>query len=238
MLAVTGFPKVTVKTSPFCEKLLIIASICEFFAIISFLTAFYIIRIALRIFETQGVEKIRPNILELIAALGLLVLNVAFYVYLHLTCRFNVAEPFWAALTAWICVYILYLKSAFWKVPILYPIAKNGFYLDQFYMSVCAKIYSSFTKFCNYLDTKVFANYKFIVGFPKLGVKIFGFIEENVMNGTLKVLTRMFKKVSYVDLRAQNGSIQRYNIYAFIIITIILVCLIFGYTAILIYIGG
>ena len=42
---------------------------------------------------------------------------------------YKIAEPFWAALTAWICVYVLYIKNAFWKVPFLYSVAKNGFYL-------------------------------------------------------------------------------------------------------------
>ena len=207
-------------------------------SVLSFLTAFYIIRIALRLFETQGVEKVRPKTLELISAIGLLALNIVFYIYLHLTCKYSVAEPFWAALTAWICVYILYLKSAFWKVPVLYPIAKNGFYLDKFYMSVCAKIYSGFANFCNFVDTKLLANYKPVLASAKGAVRFASFIEEKIMNGALKTLVKMFRKISYIDLRAQDGSIQRYNTYAFIIITLILVCLIFGYITVLVYIGG
>ena len=207
-------------------------------SILSFLTAFYIIRIALRIFEIQGVEKIRPKTLELIASLGLFVLNIVFYIYLHFTCKYSVAEPFWAALTAWICVYVLYLKSAFWKVPILYPIAKNGFYLDKFYMTICAKAYGCIANICNFIDTKLFANYKPVLVLAKGSVKLFSFVENKIMNGALNTLVRLFRKISYIDLRAQDGNIQRYNIYAFIIITLILVCLIFGYMTILVYIGG
>lgn len=207
-------------------------------SVLSFLTAFYIIRIALKLFESQGVEKVRPKIIELISAIGLLALNIALYVYLHMSCKYNVAEPFWAALTAWICVYILYLKSAFWKVPVLYSIAKNGFYLDKLYTSVCAKVYLNIANTCNFIDVKLFANYKPLLSSAKSSVKIAGFVEEKIMNGALNVLVKMFKKVSYIDLRVQDGSIQKYNVYAFIIITLILIFLIFGYIFTLIYMRG
>ena len=44
--------------------------------------------------------------------------------------------------------------------------------------------------------------------------------------------------LSVLDKKAQTGNVQRYNAYAFIIITLILVCLIYGYIAMITYIGG
>ena len=53
------------------------------------------------------------------------------------------------------------------------------------------------------------------------------------MNGGVNLTVKVFKRFSLWYLRMQNGSIQRYNAYAFIIITVVLICLIFGYMAML-----
>lgn len=209
-----------------------------FLSVLAFLTAFYIIRIALFVYDKQHAEKNKPKLLELIASSGLMLLNILFYIYLHKTCQYKIAEPFWSALTAWICVYILYIKNAFWKVPILYSITFNGFYLDKFYTNICTKIFENTAKIYNFIDNKVFANYSVLVNSSKFTVKTFNFIENKFMNGTVNFITRSFRKFSITDLKAQNGNIQRYNAYAFMIITAILTCLVLGYTAMLIYIGG
>ena len=73
-------------------------------AIVSFLTAFYIIRIALILFSFYKLSKSRPEVMEAISIIGLLILNIGFYIYLHKTQKYTIAEPFLSALTAWICV--------------------------------------------------------------------------------------------------------------------------------------
>ena len=65
-----------------------------------------------------------------------------------------------------------------------------------------------------------------------------GFIENKIMNGSVSFIANTFRNISSLNLKAQNGNVQRYNAYAFIIITAILTCLIFGYTAMLIFVGG
>lgn len=207
-------------------------------SILSFLTAFYMIRIALVIFSNQGVDKSKPSKSENLANIGLLLLNILFYFYLHKNFQYKIAEPFWAALTAWVVVYVLYIKNAFWKVPILYPIAYNGFYLDKIYTSLLVKIYNWVANLCAWIDLKIFGNYLLLTSSAKFGVKTFALIENKVMNGALNLTTKFFKKLSLIDSRAQSGNIQHYNAYAFIIITIILTCLIFGYIAVLMYMGG
>ena len=208
------------------------------FCVISFLTAFYIIRIALVVADTNELEKKDVPVLEIVSISGLLLLNILFYAFLRTQVQYQVAEPFWAALTAWICVYILYRKKAFWKVPLLYQLAYNGFYLDSFYTKTCIKIYELVAKACSCFDKNVFANYRPVVFISKTGVKISNFIETKVMNGTVDLVSRFIKKSSILDKKAQTGNIQRYNAYAFIIITMILVCLIYGYIAMITYIGG
>ena len=207
-------------------------------SLLSFLTAFYIIRIALVVYDSVELQRDKNSILENLSMLGLLILNILFYIYLHKTAQYKIAEPFWAALTAWVCVYILYIKNAFWKVPILYHMTYNGFYLDKIYTKFYEKTYLGFANLCNFIDTKIFANYELLVGSSKLGVKTFWFVENRIMNGLVSLVSRSFKKLSLFDYKAQTGNIQSYNIYALIIITIIITSLIFVYSAMLIYFGG
>ena len=207
-------------------------------AILSFLTAFYIIRIALISVDFTEIKKIKPSTLELIATIGLLLLNISFYFYLHKHITYKVSEPFWAGITAWICVYVLYIKKAFWKVPVLYPITFNGFYLDKLYNVFCENFYEKFTNLCNLIDKNIFANYTLPIKFVKKGVFISSFIENNIFNKFINNIKKYFRYFSLVYLKSQNGNIQKYNTNAFIIITIILTCLMLSYTAILIYIGG
>jgi len=205
-------------------------------SILSFLTAFYIIRIALVLFNKNNIRKSIPNILECVSLLGLLGLNIIFYIYLHKVAQYKIAEPFWAALTAWIVVYILYIKNAFWKVPILYPLAINGFYLDRFYSNFLVCAYSKLTKVCNTVDTKVFGNYSILIFLSKSIVKFFSFIEENIMNGFIRFIVRTFKKLSVVYKKLQTGNLENYNTYAFIIITITIVSILISYLIIM-YLG-
>jgi len=208
------------------------------FSIISFLTAFYITRIALLMAKENELEKKSVKNPETFALLGFLGLNILFYIFVRQKIDYKIAEPFWAALTAWICVYVLYIKNAFWKVPFLYSVAKNGFYLDKFYTNFCANIYTSFARLCNKFDSSVLSNYFVIKSFAKYSVKTFSFIEQYVMNGTVEFVRNSFNKLSMFDLKAQSGNIQQYNAYAFIIITLIIIGLIFAYFAIISYMGG
>ena len=203
------------------------------FSILSFLTAFYIIRIALVIFDNNGIEKIKPQILELISISGLLILNILFYIYLHKNAQYNVAECFYGAFTAWVVVYLLYIKKAFWKVPLLYNLALNGFYLDKFYNYFCVKFYKLLTDFCNVIETKLFGNYSLIIKCVNIGVKSFAFIENKIFNGTINYITKIFRKISLLDLRIQNGNIQCYNMYAFMLIILIALSLVIGYLILL-----
>ena len=115
-------------------------------------------------------------------------------------------------------------------------ILSEGFYLDKIYTQTVTGIYDKTAKITNFVDTKILANYKPVLISAKIGVKIAAFIEKYIMNGTVKLITDLAKGLSKLDLIAQNGNIQRYNVYAFIIITTILTCLIIGYVSI--YMGG
>jgi hypothetical protein len=158
-------------------------------------------------------------------------LNIAFYFYLRKSTHYQINEPFWAALTAWICVYILYVKDGFKQIPVIYPLALNGFYLDKFYTTTLVNGFNEFTQILNVIETKIFSNYNPITSLTTFGIKISDFIESHIMNGSVNLITKSAKILSLLNSKAQNGNIQRYNEFAFIIITAILTCLIIGYTA-------
>lgn len=87
-------------------------------------------------------------------------------------------------------------------------------------------------------DIKFLSNYKPIQYFARTGMNLAFWIEKYIMNGTVKLVSKCAKKLSEFDLRVQNGNIQRYNLYAFIILTIIIVCLVIADLAIIMHLKG
>ena len=208
------------------------------YCIIAFLTTFYIIKIALLLVDKNGITRILKNKLELFTHLGLLLCNIIFYFYIRTKVEYKIAEPFWWGLTAWGCVYIMHLKNLFWRVPIIYQLSLNGFYLDKFYNTVITKIYNITASICNNIEIKIFSNYKFTQTLAKFLVKFFEFIENNIMNGYVKLINGFSTRISILDSTYQSGNVQTYNMYALIIITTIIICLVITYTAVLSTLGG
>ena len=202
-------------------------------SILAFLTAFYIIRLALVMAEEKGLIKERPSLLEIVPIISLLIINIGLYFYMRKTCNYQVAEPFWAALTGWLCTYILYIKHAFRKVPVLYPICYNGFYLDKFYTTTIVKLYNFVTDIHKKFDENILGNDKLIIFLSKLPVKLTNWVEENIMNKSVKIVVNSAKLISKTNIKMQTGNIQRYNLYAFIIITILVSVLVIAYTTII-----
>ena len=208
------------------------------FCLISFLTAFYIIRIGIVCACRNGIERRKPDMAEFIPAAGLFILNILCYILLR-NFEYKIAEPFWFALLGVMFVYILHRIDGFREIPLIYPLAYNGFYLDKFYMSFCVKVYELFAKASNIIDRKVFGEYRPVIWIAGLGVKISDFIETKIMNGGVKLLTKALQGISKLDLRLQSGNIQKYNAYAFIAVTLVITCLILAYVINIInHLGG
>lgn len=207
-------------------------------SIVSFLTAFYIFRISLRLADEHGLENKKPDVLEAIPVIFLLLLNILFYIYIRQKADYKIAELFWTALFGWGTVYILYIKNGFKKIPVMYDICQNGFYIDKFYTTFVTCLYSKFCKICDTIDHKIFGNYKPILYLSNMGVKITYFIEKYIMNKTVFLISNGVRFVSIQDSKFQTGDIRKYNLYAFIIITFIITCLIFGYSLIIFNTNG
>lgn len=207
-------------------------------SVLSFITAFYIIRIALVTSDNNGLEKTKPQIIELLSAIGLMILNIALYAYLRKIGEYHIAESFWAALTAWIVVYIMYIKHSFFKIPYIYQLCYNGFYLDKLYMTLFLGIYNKFSELLSKFDKNILGNYNLLINFSKFAVKVTGWIETKIMNGSVNFTVDFVKRISAISKQLQTKNVQRYNSYAFMIIATVLSCLVVTYVAILAYFRG
>ena len=214
------------------EKILIVI------AIIAFLTAFYVTRVTVIMVKKHGLHRNNMKFYQFLPAFILLSLNIVFYVYLRIHMAYKIEWVSVVSLASIIVACVYYLKNFNFKIPLLYQLCLNGFYLDKLYVNIFAKVYGQICKLLDLIDIYVFSNYKPIISTAKAGVKITDFIENKVMNKSVDIIKNVSKWASKEEIRYQTGNIQRYNTYAFVIITAIISCLIITYTTILIYMGS
>ncbi len=207
-------------------------------SLLSFATAFYTARLAFNIASSHGLTKTLPDKLKITAISGLIFLNIILYVILRLKFSYKITEPFWSALFGWIFVYILYTKNKFIKIPILYEICYEGFYFDKILTSFSDKLFNYISTISEKIEHKIFENYTVLNASARIAVNFSGLIENKIMNKSVELIKNGLLKISENDLKMQQGNIQRYNLYAFLIITVIITCLILAYTAIISYAGG
>lgn len=207
-------------------------------AVLSFLTAFYIIRIALVTVDKHGLEKQPVNIAEILSAIGFLILNTGLCIFIHGLGKYHITESFWAAITAWLVVYVLYIKKAFFKIPWIYSLCLNGFYLDKFYMTIVLWLYNSTSNVLGKFDNYILGNYNPVINISSLCVKITSWIEKNVMNRSVTAISEFCRRVSAIGKQLQTRNVQWYNFYGFTIIVFVMSVLVIAYAAILAYIRG
>ncbi len=228
-LILTGTLSKGLLTSTLSTKSLIILSI------IVLLTGFYITRLGLMLWYKNGITKDKPDKIEFIAQIGLLTLNIALSLYMWKFTKHSSGITYLTGGFGCLLAYILYLKHAFYKIPVIYTLCYNGFYLDDFYTKFVRKIYNTFSCLLAKFDSDVLDNYSIIKSSTIYCVKLVHNIEENVMNRIVSLVAKFVKDISEIDLRGQTGNIQQYNLYAFIMITLITTCLLIVYTAITTY---
>lgn len=192
------------------------------YCLTAFLTAFYIMRISLIMVQNKKLVN-RINLAKYAPAAVLFLLNIVFYFAVRGKVAYKVAEPFWAALAGWAAVYFLYTKNLLTKFD------KTPKLLERFYNNVLAKIYEKFAIAMNFIDVKVFGNYKPLLIASKCGVKTAGWIEENIMNKSVTLTADLTKMLSKWGSKLQTKNIQSYNAYAFILVTIVVSLVIIAY---------
>lgn len=192
------------------------------YCLTAFLTAFYIMRISLIMVQNKKLVN-RINLAKYAPIAVLFLLNIVFYFAVRGKVAYKVAEPFWAALAGWAAVYFLYTKNLLTKFD------KTPKLLERFYNNGLAKIYEKFAIAMNFIDVKVFGNYKPLLIASKCGVKTAGWIEENIMNKSVTLTADLTKMLSKWGSKLQTKNIQSYNAYAFILVTIVVSLVIIAY---------
>ena len=192
------------------------------YCLTAFLTAFYIMRISLIMVQNKKLVN-RINLAKYAPVAVLFLLNIVFYFAVRGKVAYKVAEPFWAALAGWAAVYFLYTKNLLTKFD------KTPKLLERFYNNVLAKIYEKFAIAMNFIDVKVFGNYKPLLIASRCGVKTAGWIEENIMNKSVTLTADLTKMLSKWGSKLQTKNIQSYNAYAFILVTIVVSLVIIAY---------
>ena len=200
------------------------------FCIVSFLTAFYIIRISVLMIQNEKLEN-KINWAEYLPIALLFILNIAFYFFIRRHSEYKIAEPFYTALAGWLVVYIFYTKNWLTKVT------ETPKLLEKFYNNILSYIFYKISLACDFVDTKILNNYKPLCATLKIGIKVADFIETYIMNGTVKLVSDGSKKLSEINSILQNGNVQTYNAYAFILLTIVVTFVIVTYKLVLIQMG-
>ena len=194
------------------------------YLLVSFVTAFYITRLALLIYKNNELTQ-TFNIIKAFSFGILLCGNLALYLVLRK--HYTIAEPYAAAIGGLCLAILLYKHNALEKFN------ETPRILEKLFNNFIPKIYAVFADGMNYTDNKILSNYKPISGISKSFVKITNWIEINVFNKTVNFVGNASKWLSKRDMQLQSGNVQTYNAYAFIIVTVITALVIIGYTIIL-----
>ena len=205
-------------------------------SLVSFLTAFYMLRITLVIKDNNGLTASKDNILEYMTLAIFLLANIVLYI--KTICKYHISLPLLAAFAGYVVVYVLYKKKAFFKIPYVYPVLYNGLYLDKFYMTGILYLYEKLSNLLSLFDTKILGNYKPLIYTADFLVKVVNWIEINIMNKSVFIVADISRRISAIGKQLQTSNVQWYNFYGFIIITVILSVLVIAYSAIMAYIRG
>ena len=165
------------------------------------------------------------TIVEAIAFAILFCGNITLYLVLRE--HYTIAEPYAAAIGGLCLALLLFKHNALEKFNKTPKLAEKLFY------EVLPKFYDKFTNGMNFIDNRIFAEYKPILYISKTGVKIVEWIENNIFNKTVTLVGKISKALSKQDMILQSGNVQTYNAYAFIIVTVIIALVITGYYTII-----
>ena len=193
------------------------------YCLVAFFTAFYIMRIALVVIQDKKLVN-TVNFKKFIPIGFLFLLNIVFYFFVRGKVEYKIAEPFYLAFLGWAVVYILYVKNLLTKFTTTPKI------LENFYNKILVKIYEKIAQVSDFIELNFLSNYKPVMLFAKCSVKISDWIEENIMNKSVKITVNSAKKLSEWGAKLQSRNVQTYNAYGFILLTIVITLIIIGYT--------
>lgn len=181
--------------------------------IVSFMTSFYIFRLYFLVFENNancdfvGISNKNCYYVSIIPlALFIIILGFVFptLASFKIDIIFVIIE-----ILGFIFAYLIYEKKCIkFKLPILYKLSYNGFYLDNIYFSVSKMAYSLISKICD-------------------------FIESYLYDGFVNFIVYITKIKSWYFSKMQTGNVQSYLCYSFLILATLftLFCIIYSFVA-------
>ncbi len=194
------------------------------FMFVSFMTGFYIIRLGILIYKNSEIIK-DCNVVELLSFIILFCGNILIYSMFRQT--YTLAEPYAAAIGGIAFALLLGKKNVIEKIN------QTPKFLEKFYNNLVPRVYDKISLWLSFIDNKILSNYKLILFISKLPIKIVDWIEINIMNKYVSFVSNISKDLSRHDMLLQNGNVQTYNAYAFIIVSVIIALMIIGYLVIL-----
>lgn len=180
--------------------------------LVSFMTTFYIFRLYFLVFEGKEENNIKYEkkfglIIPIIAMAVIIILLGIFYPNLS-DIKLDIIS-FAIEMFALILAFVLYKnRKNLPKIPVLYKLSYNAFYIEDFYSYISCKIYSSVAKLAELIDNYVFDGMVYIVAF----------------------LARL---KSWLCSKMQTGNIQSYFSYAFLILALLFTgfCIVYSLVA-------
>ena len=199
----------------------------EFYSVIpyilmfaGFVSAFYITRFAVLVYKNAELTA-KINYIELIAFLILLFGNAGLYIMIFGS--YHISEPYAAAVGGTALALLLGKNDKLEKFNTTPKL------LEKLYNNVISKIYEKISLGLNFIDTKILSDYKPVLFISKLPVKIVNWVEINIMNKSVRLVTDISKNFSKSDMLLQNKNVQSYNAYAFIMLAIVIALVLVGY---------
>ena len=190
------------------------------FMFISFMTGFYILRLGFLLYKNTELTN-KFNIINVMSYIILICGNALLYLMLRQT--YTIAEPYAAAIGG-IALAILLGKN-----DNLEKINQTPKILEKIYNNFAPAVYDKISLRFNFVDNKILSNYEPILFLSKLPIRIVNWIEVNVMNKSVSLISGISKEFSRRDMLLQSGNVQTYNAYAFIIVSVIITLVIVGY---------
>lgn len=177
--------------------------------ILVFLTpALYMSKLAYTLYKKSELST-QINWGEILPIVLLFVINIAFYPVFYSLHKPSIPILF---IIIFIVLGILTSKITV-RIPKFIELINNEF---------VPYIYEKIANITNYIEQKVFQNYRPIISLAKYGILSANKIEEKIMNQSVIKITELSKSASKLDSIIQSKNVQSYNAYAFIIISVII----------------
>lgn len=204
------------------------------FLLASFITAFYMFRTYIMVFEGEKHNDLIPQKIPFTLNLSIILLTVLTVVVGYLL-KYNLSVfdsysvllpqvlsefphliAYCVIIFALVCVFAKsYLNYSFYIPKFLYNLSYNKFYIDEIYEYIANRVYSAVCSFCDFVD-----NY--------------------IIDGAVNLCVIVSRSFAWAFSKMQSGIFQSYIAYGILVIAILFAMLMCAYSLIINYglVGG